>query len=321
MNNAAFYKEIVKRGVYSVFNELRTGLFGRLATDSHIPIAYSKLDEVLSECCNMPPLIKEFVKINIPSGDRFRYHYCETEGLCLHYFVDVSGEALDVDRAAVHQQYYCEENKDCGMAVSAVVLYEKHPLIQPINYPKIIKHEITHAAIEYVIGRNKELFMHYFSNDDETRLFMEFICDLIPYVSTPSKKENGINKFISDSEECFGYDAEEGQPAEFIKTVIGAMAEGVEEDVTLEEPSYEEFKSLKDKYSFILRNMDGRSRCDILGITKLMYYKRELADRWYYMILDILGEDENPDTVAAKETLDRLYGNMIEDDTNDEEED
>lgn len=311
MDHASFYKDIVKRGVYNVFNELRTGLFGKLATDSHIPISYNKLDEVLAEC-ELPRMLDEFVRDKIDQGDRFRYHGCEVGGVKLCYFVDVTKEPGDKDSVASHLQYWDYDEDSEIHAISAIVLYEKHPSLEPTKYPKIIKHELTHAAIEYAIGNNKELFAYYFSADPDVVEFIEFICDLIPYVSTPSKKENGINRFIADSEECFGYDAEEGEPAEFIKTIIGSMAEGTEEDVTMEEPSYEEFKSLKDKYSFILRKTDGANRCDLLGITKSMYYDKDKADSWYAVVSDILGDVIDDDTKDARSVLDKLYGNMIE---------
>lgn len=311
MNQIEFYKEIVNAGVYTVFNELRSGLFGSLATDSHIPISYNKLDEELSDMEYPSELIKSFVKEYVGTGSRFRHHQCAIEGLQVHYFVDVTKACEDNDNVAVHFQTWEPTKETEWNAVSAIVLYENHIMLKhPVRYPKIIKHELTHVAIEYVIGKNKTLSAYYFSGDPETNAFIEFICDLIPYVSTPSKKESGINKFIADSVECFGYDAEEGQPAAFIKTVIESMKE--EEDPSVEEPTYEEFKSLKDKYSFILRKTDGENRCKLLGIVKSMYYDKESAIRWHQTILDILGDPEDDDTEKAIATLHNLFERMVE---------
>lgn len=317
MDRETFYKEIVRRGVYATFNELRTALFGKLATDSHIPISYNKLDEVLMGCKAMPNPLMLFVKTHIDEGDRFRYHCCEIEGMYVHYFVDVTKKLDGEDDAAVHFQWWDYDQVGEYDAVSAIVLYENHPSIQPTNYPKIIKHELSHAAIEFVIHNELRLSSYYFCDtatqhdDADACVFVEFICDLIPYVSSPSKKENGINKFISESEECFGYDAEEGKPAEFVHSVINTMGESEEEFVE-EEPPYEEFKSLKDKYSFILRKTDGRNRCELLGITKSMYYDKEMANIWYHTILDILGDADDKDTKDAIGVLDHLYENMVE---------
>lgn len=323
MNRKSFYREIVRRGVYVTFNELRTALFGALATDSHIPISYNRLDELLDECKNMPAPIRSFIKTHIDEGDRYRYHYCEAGDICVHYFVDVTRTLGWDEDAAYHFQCWDYANTMPVNAVSVIVLYENHPMIQPNTYPKIIKHELTHAAIEFVMANNLELSSYYFGESsscyaEETTSathaialnFIEFICDLIPYVSTPSKKENGINKFISESEECFGYDAEEGTPAEFVRVVVETMGDDSEESVVIEEPSYEEFKTLKNKYIFILTKTEAKNRMDLLGVRKEFYYNRQFADMWYYTICDILGNED--DATEAREKLDYIHKRMIE---------
>lgn len=312
MNQVRFYREIVNRGVYSIFNELRDGLFGKLATDSHLPIAYSKLDEVISECEHLHSSQIDFIKDSIEEGNRFRFHECLESGLQIYYFVNVSKEAGNDREIAAHLQTRYDVVHQKVLSTSTIVLFEKHPKLHPIKYPKVIKHELSHAAIEFIIGNDKDLCEFYFSDDPKIAKFIEFICDIIPYLSSPSKKENGINKFIEDSVECFGYDAEDGDPAEFIKVIIESMECVTMDEVPDNSSSYEEFKSLKDKYVFALLKTDGHVRMELLGVTKAMYTLKENADRWKSNVKEILCDGEyDEDTEKALEQLEILYQRMI----------
>ena len=58
---------------------------------------------------------------------------------------------------------------------------------------------------------------------------------------------------------------------------------------------------------FILTKLDGRIRCDMLGIKKLHYLKKELANEWY----NNLSEESKDCTNEAKEKLYNLYSAMV----------
>ena len=137
----------------------------------------------------------------------------------------------------------------------------------------------------------------------------------MPYLAVPSKKENGMNKYIDDSVSCFGYDAEE-EMAEFINIIDELCSETTvladAYDVGLKQNQKEHFKSLADKYVFALSHTDGKTRCDLVGITEEMYLKKELADIWYNGILDEIKSSgvEGNDVDIALNNLNRLYSRI-----------
>lgn len=217
MQQIDFYRTITKElGAYSVFNGIREALFYRLAITNRVPIRYSELENVLNEDTYLNDDQCKFVKDNITEGDRFRHYICNSDGIYIHYFVNMSKECSNDEPVAKHLGNCFETVVNKIGAASAIVLNENHPAININSYPKIIKHELSHAAIEYVINGNHEPKAFYMSDDNEE--FIEFVCDLLPYLANPVKKENGLNKYIDDSISCFGYDAEEKYP-EFISII------------------------------------------------------------------------------------------------------
>lgn len=210
MTQLDFYRSIVKDlGVYSIFNSIREKLFYSMATVSRIPIRSKDLDDVLKEDTCISEEQVEFVKNSFGDNSKFRHYQISSDGLHIHYFVNCGDIPDESSPVALHLQHQYETVNNKISAASVIVLYEKHPrmTINLYKYPKIIKHELTHAAIEFVIHSNVALEQFYF--DDNNSRFIEFICDVMPYLANPSKKENGINKYIDDSISCFGYDAEE----------------------------------------------------------------------------------------------------------------
>ena len=71
-----------------------------------------------------------------------------------------------------------------------------------------------------------ELEQFYFN--EENGEFIEFLCDIMQYLSNPSKKENGIVKFIDDSVECFGYNASVDK-ADYLRMIDTAEESNTEE--------------------------------------------------------------------------------------------
>jgi hypothetical protein len=66
------------------------------------------------------------------------------------------------------------------------------------------------------------------------------------------------------------------------------------------------FNSKKDQYTFALLEMSGETRMKLLGITKINYYNRNIATKWYIEIHDIIDDQE------ALFILDEIYCKMID---------
>ena len=316
MKEIDFYRTITKElGVYSIFNSIREALFYQLASLSRIPVRYEELAGIITEDGMLHQSQVDFINESIKEGTNFRHYECAEDGLKIHYFVNMCDDVEEKSPIACHLQEYFEVPMNKISAISVIILYENHPRLFPKRYPKVIKHELSHAAIEFVIKGNLELENFYFS--DENSKFIEFLCDLIPYLAVPSKKENGMNKYIDDSISCFGYDAEE-EMMDFINIIDEVYAEdkSVMDLCTKESKAGENiphFKSQADKYVFGLTNTDGKTRCKLVGITEDLYHDRALADVWYNQILsEILSGDFEKETLElATKNLTGLYENMI----------
>ena len=78
------------------------------------------------------------------------------------------------------------------------------------------------------------------------------------------------------------------------------------------------FISTAHMYAFILNHIDGKKRCELLGITEAHYEDREIATTWYHNIkgtlLSYTGDDLKDDIDKAMEKLKYLYDNMIGED-------
>lgn len=314
MKEIDFYRTITKElGVYSVFNSIREALFYQLASLSRIPIRYEELAGLVAEDALLTQTQLDFINGSIAPGDKFRHYECAEDGLKVHYFVNMSKELDGDDPIASHLQEYAPVPVNKISAISVIVLNENHARLFPRRYPKVIKHELSHASIEFVIKGNPDLEEFYFA--EENSRFIEFLCDLMPYLAIPSKKENGINKYIDDSVSCFGYDAEEDK-ADLIKIIEDLYNESSSmtdaHDVGAKVDGKNHFKTLADKYVFALSHTDGKTRCDLVGITEEMYLKKELADIWYNGILDEIKSSgvEGNDVDIALNNLNRLYSNM-----------
>ena len=235
MTETEFYRAIIGEGVYSVFNNLRESLFYQLAINSRIPISYKKLDSVLSDDSYLTLKQKGFIKDCFTEGSRFRQYTAIMDDICIRYFVNTNDGRAITDEVALHMQDYLKPPVNKIDIVSSIVLFENHPfsVVENYRYPKVIKHEIAHVAIESVIHEHPDLEQFYFSEDNAE--FIEFVCDIMQYLSNPSKKENGITKFIEDSVDCFGYDAAIDK-VEYLKVVESNITIMVETETVDDEP-------------------------------------------------------------------------------------
>lgn len=68
------------------------------------------------------------------------------------------------------------------------------------------------------------------------------------------------------------------------------------------------FKSDLDRILFLLLEVDGKRRNELLGITSEMYENKEAAKKWYKSLSFKIHPDKNPDDPRAAEAFDKLKG-------------
>lgn len=64
------------------------------------------------------------------------------------------------------------------------------------------------------------------------------------------------------------------------------------------------FKNEKSMYEFALINMDGKKRSEILGVTRAVFMKKEIAQKWYGNIKSKIEDKE------AINELEQMYSEM-----------
>lgn len=73
------------------------------------------------------------------------------------------------------------------------------------------------------------------------------------------------------------------------------------------------FKNETAELIFSLLELDGERRMKRLGITKIHYYRKGVADKWYADILEKLSDFEDIDLLMkAREKAKDLYSNMVD---------
>lgn len=75
-------------------------------------------------------------------------------------------------------------------------------------------------------------------------------------------------------------------------------------NVSLDEVEY--FKSQKDKLMFLLLEVDGKRRNQLLGITPDMYEDSQAAKKWYKSLSLQVHPDRNPGDESAAKAFDKL---------------
>lgn len=308
LDKRMFLQLVIKElGLYSIFNGLRDALFTQLALQSRVPISNNELSNVLLDATEISKDQMVLVRNEIPVPDGFRHYTCEFEFIRVHYFVNVSHKGyMEGYPVAKHLQNIitvCPEDESCDEEdryVSVIVLHENHPKRTNANYPMVIKHELVHAAIEALIDGDIDLMRFYF--EEENAPFIDFLCDIVPYLSNSAKKENGITKYIDDSSLLFGYEAKE------------EMGEYIQLMTELEEEQQSPFKNTAEKYAFFLLDTDGNSRMRFLGVNRMMYNSATTAKRWKESIEAGLEEGELSENrkEEAKTVLNNLYQRMTE---------
>lgn len=299
---------IREQGLYSVYNGLRDALFYQLAIHARNPIAHRELENVLFEAKELIADQVNLIRAEIPDPDAFRHYCCDFENIRVHYFVNVDSKE-NTDRIACHLQTIIpmnwsdrvdvDGNPETGY-LSTIVLRENHPERTNANYPMIIKHELGHVAMEALIDDDVDLQRFYW--DPANDRFIEFLCDVVPYLSNATKKENGLNKYVDDAPLIFGYDAKE-QMGDYLRLMRD-----------MKENQDSPFKNNAEKYAFFLIDMDGKSRMKYLGVNAMMYRSQVSAKRWKERIEGELNDGELSEDRKEQATtiLNHLYERMTE---------
>lgn len=298
---------IREQGLYSVYNGVRDALFYQLALKARNPIVYDELPNVLFEAKELVARQVNLIREEIPKPDAFRYYCCDFDNIRVYYFVNVDSKE-ETEHIACHLQTILPMNWSDHVGadgeletgyLSVIVLRENHPKRTNANYPMIIKHELVHVALEALIDDDLDLQRFYL--DPANNRFTEFLCDIIPYLSNTTKKENGLNKYMDDAPLIFGYNAKETM-GDYL-TLMREMKDNQDSP----------FKNNAEKYAFFLIDMDGKSRAKYLGINMMMYRSQTCAKRWKERIEGGLNEGELAEERKehAISVLNNLYEHMV----------
>lgn len=76
--------------------------------------------------------------------------------------------------------------------------------------------------------------------------------------------------------------------------------------LTKQVDSIDYFKSDRDRIIFLLLEVDGKRRNQLLGITPEMYENKEAANKWYKSLSVKVHPDRNPDDLKAAEAFIKL---------------
>ena len=246
MTNKEFFKELTQKlPMYTMFNSLRETVFSTLAEEPRRPMDKENILKEIHNAYDLGRLNAEQMQLigdMIGPDDEIRVYHVESNTLGVMYIVNMTATETNKEHVIASQVHYtlpetvAEELDDVNLSsISAIVLLEKHSELRPVQYPKVIKHELCHAVAEHIIKDYPDMRNFYY--DEANSEFIELICDVIPYISLPVKKENGLEKFVEDASVIFGYDEESPGFLEMLQDIHEAQEEAeqeVPEDSTVE---------------------------------------------------------------------------------------
>lgn len=222
MDKKEFFKTLVyDMPMYTMFNAVRELMFKEMALHRRNPMTRDALKDLFEDADSMnhgisPEQVFMFHD-KVADTDNIRYYYIEHDDLGIIYVVNMTSEGnkLDKNVASHMQQHFIREDNEGISSLSLIVLLERHHALRPVQYPKVIKHELCHAIIEHLIKNHSDLQEFY--DREENDNFIELMCNVIPYLSVPVRKENGFDKFIEDSVVIFGYKDEDAEDNDMLE--------------------------------------------------------------------------------------------------------
>lgn len=251
MDRKEFFKRlVVDLPLYSTFNTLRDALFNALAVEPRKPMLREVLDNIIAERAlnqTMDEFQMEMIKTFVKPEDEYRLYTVSTScNIDLLYIVNMSATSVPKEGViasdmamAAHQMVIGTVPESGGPRTdfSVICIAEKHEMMTPAKYPKIIKHELAHAAINHIAADHSDIRefvrtakMTSIEDDDNSFApvdydFIELVCNIVPYLSLPVKKENGIDKFMEDAVTVFDYDEDDPVLAEGIAIITEVKQE------------------------------------------------------------------------------------------------
>ncbi|GAD79110.1 DnaJ domain-containing protein [Vibrio ezurae] len=114
--------------------------------------------------------------------------------------------------------------------------------------------------------------------------------------STPEIKTEGVKESVQESvQECVNEVAQETTEHLLATT-----------DTTSSTADISFFKTEKDKLFFLLNEVDGKRRNQLLGITSDMYSDERLSKQWFKQMSSKVHPDKNPHDPRAAVAFDNL---------------
>jgi hypothetical protein len=167
------WRTLLRTGIKQRFSQIRSEFFMKIATDG--PRTYSGAEakeDIISksQAYELCPELKKYLATAIADTNTFKHYSYETESgdMLIEYFADKSVDSIpkelvdligvddyDVDGVCcswcvdfnnVDNDEVNEETKDWA-TIHFILIAEGSSTINPDTYPKIIKHELTHACI------------------------------------------------------------------------------------------------------------------------------------------------------------------------------
>ena len=119
---------------------------------------------------------------------------------------------------------------------------------------------------------------------------------LIGYLYYVRKQNSASNTTIDNLER-----PAQDNPQRGINETVGEMS-----NTACDEADNSYFKSEKDKLFFLLNEVDGKRRNQLLGITTDMYSDEKLSKQWFKRISNKVHPDKNPNDPRSTEAFDNL---------------
>ena len=223
-NYADLWKTLMQTGTKQRFSQIRQEFFTTIARDGRrIYQGEDDMNNIVnnSKVFKDVPKLVEALKRGIGPNDKFKHHEYHTDDgeLWIEYFANVSSPITTAiaPNASVSDDFevdgYCnsvtvksvvDDGVDKYITVHLILIGEGPDGISPIEYPKIIKHELTHAC---VFETRVLLDLNYFSTiklpstwtDDDMENWQSNIDKLKSFYNDGDSEDvKFFNEFVAD---------------------------------------------------------------------------------------------------------------------------